>query len=93
MNIVLLTYKKEMVAKTFLDVDYTSELEKNQIRRLIMSEEEFYKKKDHKVTIKKYGFINWSGYHMYNYPLFKLIVYILFSVIGIIIGLLLANKL
>lgn len=58
-----------------------------------MSEKEFYKKKDHKVTIKKYGFINWWGYHMYNYPIFKLIVYILFYLIGLIVGLLLANKL
>ena len=31
MNIVLHIYKKEMVAKTFLDVNYTLELEKNQI--------------------------------------------------------------
>ena len=58
-----------------------------------MGEEKFYKKKDHKVTIKKYGFINWWGYHMYNYPIFKLIVYILFYLIGLIVGLLLANKL
>lgn len=34
MNFVLHIYKKEMVAKTFLDVDYTSEFKKNQIWRL-----------------------------------------------------------
>lgn len=31
MNFVLHIYKKEMVAKTFLDVNYTSEFKKNQI--------------------------------------------------------------
>lgn len=56
-----------------------------------MDKKEYYKKKDHRVTIKRYGFMNWYGYHMYNYPLFKLAVYLIHFALGLILGLILKN--
>lgn len=58
-----------------------------------MDKNDYYKKKDHKVTIKRYGLLNWYGYNMENYLWFKTVVYIASYLIGMIIGLLLANKL
>ena len=57
-----------------------------------MNLDDFYKKKDHKVTIKRYGFMNWYGYNMHNYPMFKLLVYIVHIILGIIIGIILKNR-
>lgn len=57
-----------------------------------MNTKDYYKKKNHKVTIKRYGLLNWYGYNMENFLWFRTIVYITCLLIGWFIGLLLANK-
>ena len=52
---------------------------------------EFYKKKDHKVTTKKYGLLNWFGYQMHNNLIFETLIYVLSAILGIMIGIILKN--
>lgn len=66
-----------MHAKTFLDVDYTSELEKKQIGRVDM--------KNKKVTIKKYGLIDWLIYQYDNKLVVRFIIDFIIPVIVSII--------
>ena len=54
-------------------------------------ENDFFKKKDHKVTIKQYGFLYWGAYNMQNYKLFKVLVNVVASLIGILVGIMLGS--
>lgn len=50
-----------------------------------MELKDYYKKKNHKVTIKEYGFIDWYLYHYYNERKFKLVADLIYVIYIIII--------